>query len=117
MPNASLRNNENTMELKNLIGGYNDIKGQFSRSQHLVRELINVFYALLLVTSFVNSYNRLFLWLLMLLPVELIAYRLSVIRRLHDLDVAQREINTTFWQPVFGCRLWWRLLFEKGKVR
>src|ERR1700730_1899976 len=103
------------MNVRDLIGDYNDIKGSHSRSQHLVRELINAIYALLIAVSFIKNYSTLLSFLLAMLPIRLVLYRLSMIRRLHDLGVPKAEVNTMFWVPLFGYRLWWRLLFERGR--
>ena len=45
------------MNLKELVGGYNDIKGSYSRSQYLWRELINGIYLLLIMLIAINHYR------------------------------------------------------------
>jgi uncharacterized membrane protein YhaH (DUF805 family) len=103
------------MNLRELVGGYNEVKGTHSRSQHLLRELINDAYMLLIVVALVNQYNGPLVWLIIVLPIDLITYRISVIRRLHDLGVPNEEVNTSFWMPLFSYKLWWRLLTERGR--
>jgi uncharacterized membrane protein YhaH (DUF805 family) len=103
------------MNLRELIGSYNDIKGKYSRSQYLWRELVNGAYLLLIMVAVINHYRVPLLVLLALLPIEQVLYRLSVIRRLHDLDVPRGEVNTTFWMPLCNYKTQWRILFEKGR--
>jgi hypothetical protein len=102
------------MKIKELMGGYNDIRGAHSRKQHLMRELIHALYLLMLLGSLVNDRQDLTILLLAALPIDLTMYRLSVIRRLHDLGIPEKEVNLTFWQPIISYALWWRVLSKKG---
>lgn len=98
---------------KSWFGSYSEVRGSNSRLVHLTIELCHGLYLLAFIWSFLHN-PIIFVVLLLALPIDLIIYRVSVLKRLHHLAVPPSHVNTSFWQPLVSPRLYWRLLFEKG---